>query len=91
MARAVKFARNNLKRENLEPVSPQAGGVQCWRCRGLMVVMVVEGCFDFAGDGGHVDCLARRCVQCGEVVDPVILQNRRLQLGKHVARVRAER
>ncbi|MGH9782926.1 MAG: hypothetical protein ACRD88_01970 [Terriglobia bacterium] len=42
--------------------------------------MVIEQCFDFMDDTGHLDFLARRCVQCGEVIDPVILQNRQRQL-----------
>jgi len=46
---------------------------QCWRCGGLMVP---EQCFDLLSDSGHIDFLARRCVQCGELVDPIIFQNR---------------
>jgi hypothetical protein len=41
---------------------------RCPRCNGLMVA---EWCQDLS------DYRAQRCVQCGEVVDPVILQNRR--------------
>ena len=41
------------------------------RCSGLMVT---EWCQDLS------DYRAQRCVQCGEVIDPVILQNR-LQYG----------
>ena len=45
-------------------------------------LMVVKESFDSIAGGGQVDSLVRRCVQCGEiVVDPVILQNRQLQLG----------
>jgi hypothetical protein len=29
---------------------------------------------------GHRDFRARRCVQCGEFIDPVILQNRQRSL-----------
>jgi hypothetical protein len=49
--------------------------------------MVVESCVDFTGDARQLDCLTQRCVQCGEVIDPVILQNRRLQLEKNLNRV----
>jgi hypothetical protein len=84
MARAAMFPGRDLKRERPAPAGTPAGQVRCWRCRGLMVV---ESCYDFASDTGQLDCLARRCVQCGEVIDPVILQNRRLQLEKNVARV----
>ena len=44
---------------------------RCPRCSGLMVA---EWCQDLS------DHRAQRCVQCGEVIDPVILQNR-LQYG----------
>jgi len=40
---------------------------RCPRCSGLMVA---EWCQDLS------DYSAQRCVQCGEVIDPVILQNR---------------
>ena len=40
---------------------------RCPRCSGLMVA---EWCQDLS------DHSAQRCVQCGEVIDPVILQNR---------------
>ena len=41
---------------------------RCPRCDGLMVA---EWCEDLSEYSGH------RCVQCGELIDPVILQNRR--------------
>ncbi len=84
MARAAMFPGKDLKRESPAAAGPPAGQVRCWRCRGLMVV---ESCFDFASDTGQLDCLTRRCVQCGEVIDPVILQNRRLQSEMNMARV----
>jgi len=84
MARAVVFPGKDLKRESPAAEGPPVGQARCWRCRGLMVV---ESCFEFAGDAGQLDCLTRRCVQCGEVIDPVILQNRRLQSEKNLARM----
>ena len=42
---------------------------RCPRCSGLMVA---EWCQDLS------DYSAQRCVQCGELIDPVILENRRL-------------
>jgi hypothetical protein len=44
---------------------------RCPRCGGLMVA---EWCQDLS------DYTAQRCVQCGELIDPVILHNRRLHL-----------
>lgn len=49
------------------------GPFACTRCRGLMVV---DHCFDVLSDAGEIDCRVLRCVQCGDVVDPVILRNR---------------
>lgn len=84
MARAATFQGKDLKKKNPAVGGSPAGQARCWRCEGLMVV---EQCFDPAGDAGHPDCQARRCEQCGEVIDPVILQNRRLQVEKNLAQV----
>ena len=51
---------------------------RCPRCSGLMVA---EWCQDLS------DYHAQRCVQCGEVIDPVILQNR-LQYGMTIGPAR---
>jgi hypothetical protein len=51
----------------------------CERCGGLMVTERYE---DPLGLPGQYECVARRCVQCGEIVDPVILSNRRNGLGR---------
>lgn len=45
----------------------------CGRCSGLMVL---EHCTDLLELSGDIDFLAFRCLQCGDVVDPVILRNR---------------
>lgn len=41
---------------------------RCPRCSGLMVAEWCEDLSDYSG---------QRCVQCGEMIDPVIMQNRR--------------
>jgi hypothetical protein len=38
--------------------------------------MVQDFCLDVLGNIGEADFAAKRCVQCGEVVDSVILRNR---------------
>lgn len=45
----------------------------CARCGGLMVL---EHYMDLQDDTGQIDVTALRCTSCGEVIDPVILQNR---------------
>jgi hypothetical protein len=41
--------------------------------------MVSDFCMDVLGNIGEAEFAAKRCVQCGEVVDPVILSNRQLR------------
>ena len=76
MATAVGFPTEDLKEANAAEWKELVGTARCPRCGGLMVS---EQCFDLFSDNGHLDFPARRCVQCGELVDPVILRNRRLR------------
>lgn len=48
----------------------------CSRCGGLMVS---DFCVDLLNSTGELKCAAKRCVQCGEVVDAVIERNRQLR------------
>ncbi len=48
----------------------------CMRCGGFMVP---DFCTDLLNGAGSLDCSTRRCVQCGDIVDPVIRLNRHLQ------------
>jgi hypothetical protein len=41
--------------------------------------MVNDFNMDLLNSTGEQEFAAKRCVQCGEVVDPVILRNRRLR------------
>ena len=45
----------------------------CMRCRGYLAP---EICTDLESDNGESTFRALRCVQCGDIVDEVILQNR---------------
>jgi hypothetical protein len=51
-------------------------GSTCDRCGGLMVN---DFCMDLLFCIGETEFAAKRCVQCGEIVDPVILHNRQLR------------
>ncbi len=51
---------------------PRPGDL-CERCGGLMLT---DHYMDLLDDTGHIDVTVRRCTNCGEVVDPVILENR---------------
>ena len=46
---------------------------QCTRCGGLMVA---DRYIDLLDDTGQLEFTADRCIQCGEVVDQIILRNR---------------
>lgn len=77
------MATAGLLEKKLERQESRADSNRCSRCRGLMII---EGAFDSIGEAAHPDFLVRRCVQCGEIVDPVILQNRRSQFEHHPTR-----
>ena len=76
MATALGFPPEDLKKVDIAEWKKLVSTARCWRCGGLMVT---EQCFDLLSDSGHLDFLAQRCVQCGELVDPLILRNRRLR------------
>lgn len=60
--------------EQLQHFANQAQATDaCGRCNGLLVV---DDCLDILGDAGEIDCRVLRCVQCGDITDPVILRNR---------------
>jgi len=59
---------NDLKELDCAGSRERIGMGRCSRCGGLMVTEQ------------YVDILARRCVQCGELIDSVILQNRHRSL-----------
>jgi len=63
-AKDLKDAETTSWKEGVSPVT-------CLRCGGLLVA---EPGTDFWDDAGNL--AVRRCVQCGELVDQVILQNR---------------
>jgi hypothetical protein len=48
----------------------------CNRCGGLMVS---DLCIDLLNSTNELECTARRCVQCGDIIDAVILRNRSIR------------
>lgn len=48
---------------------------RCSRCNGHMVHDI---CIDLDSDCGYSTCQVLRCIQCGDMVDEVILRNRSL-------------
>lgn len=55
------------------PISVRVDPGQCTRCGGLMVN---DRYIDLLDDTGQLEFSADRCIQCGEVVDQIILRNR---------------
>jgi hypothetical protein len=73
MARAFKEKTKNKQLAN-HTVSPAAHHEStCTRCGGFMVN---DSYLDLLNNVGEPKFAAKRCVLCGEVVDPVILGNR---------------
>ena len=58
----------------------------CTRCSGHMAQ---ELCTDFESDCGYSTFWALRCIQCGDIVDEVILRNRTLFHPKNIFAVAA--
>ena len=71
MAMILGFPAKELKHADTTSRKGGVSPVKCLRCGGLLVA---ESCTDFWDDAGNL--AVRRCVQCGEFVDQVILQNR---------------
>lgn len=75
MARAMERTRID---EGQRQVATSAARHEstCPRCSGLMVN---DFCMDLLNSTGELEFAAKRCVQCGEVVDAVIQRNRQLR------------
>lgn len=48
----------------------------CLRCGGFMVK---DLSMDLLNSTGELECVTTRCVQCGDILDSVILQNRSIR------------
>ena len=76
MARALTEKTNTEQRESHTVSSSVPHESTCARCGGLMVP---DFCLGVLGNIEVCEFAAKRCVQCGEVVDSVILLNRLLR------------
>ena len=64
---------SNGRPGNSPPSRSRTGQDVCIRCMGLMVM---EYYMDLLDDTGQIGVTLLRCTSCGNVIDPVILQNR---------------
>ncbi len=82
MKKASKVQKTHLSKKNStqtyekpSPVyTPFTEKALCPRCDGLMVK---EYFFDYRDDSGKLAFLAFRCILCGEIIDPIIMKNRK--------------
>ncbi|HEV8329540.1 MAG TPA: hypothetical protein VGQ08_18875 [Nitrospiraceae bacterium] len=75
MAMRLGVPAKNLKELDTTSWKDIVSAVGCMRCGGLMVI---EQCLDFWDDADHLDFMTRRYVQCGEVSDWAVEQNRQI-------------
>ena len=68
-------SQTHCERSNAVETTLHHDQTSCGRCGGLLVR---EVCMDLFNPTGELEVHARRCVQCGAIVDPVILANRAL-------------
>jgi len=73
MATAMVAGVEVSKRKTQEEAPVLTRQSTCNRCGGLMVR---DLCTDFLHSNGVPEFATKRCVQCGDVVDPVILNHR---------------
>jgi hypothetical protein len=73
MARAFTEKKNGEQLGNHTVNSTITYEWTCTRCGGLMVN---DSYMDLLNNVGESKFAAKRCVQCGEVIDPGILRNR---------------
>lgn len=65
------------ERTRQTPASVQRDICRCLRCGGFLVD---ERCMDIGESLGGYWFMAMRCVQCGDIIDEVILRNRYAQM-----------
>lgn len=75
-----------VNRKRAASGSVQCESPYCTRCGGLLVD---ERCMDIGESLGGYWFMAMRCVQCGDIIDEVILRNRYTHLVTSQEEVRA--
>ena len=72
----MNVSSSTKTRGSVPSPSHQCESFSCTRCGGLLVE---ERCMDIGESLGGYWFMAMRCVQCGDIVDEVILRNRHAQ------------
>jgi len=71
------LSQEKKERQNQEPIKMPTH-MDCPRCQGMMVQ---SSFLDLEDDTGQHEFWALRCVQCGNIVDPIIMKNQRETVG----------
>jgi hypothetical protein len=69
----IQFTQGGRTQEELRFFEVMTGSNMCGRCGGTLVT---ENCLDFRDETGQWRFEAKRCLQCGDLIDPLILKNR---------------
>ena len=64
---------NTMRSQTTGLTTKKSTRQSCSRCSGHVVPDI---CIDLESDNGHSTCRVLRCIQCGDIVDEVIMQNR---------------
>ena len=72
-AQMIETPADQAQATNVLSIAVRMDSGQCTRCGGLMVA---DRYIDLLDDTGKLEFTANRCIQCGEVVDQIILRNR---------------
>lgn len=68
---------NTMSSQTTRLTTKKSTQQSCRRCSGFLVR---EMCIDLASDSGYSTVWAQRCIQCGDMVDEVILRNRSMSI-----------
>jgi len=69
----IQLKQGGRSQEEFRFFEETTGSNLCGRCGGTLVG---ENCLDLRDDTGQWHFEAKRCLQCGDLVDPLILKNR---------------
>ena len=68
---------NTMLSQTTRSTTTKSTRQSCRRCGGYVSI---EMCIDLDSDSGYSTFWAHRCIQCGDMVDEVILRNRSLSI-----------
>ncbi len=95
MATAIEKIKPRKEQDDVERTMKLLLNKDCHRCGGLMIT---DQCFDVESNTGEFEIEIRKCLSCGETIDPTILRNRQrngqqlqnhAQIGLHISKPRS--